>query len=82
MAQIKSVYNLQEKSRNRTGKSMPALAQDKQFSSVTSRSTVSQNSCGCFLGNLFQSNSGVPKMQTVEKGHLEEVKFRLLDWDD
>jgi hypothetical protein len=41
------------------------------------------NSCGCFLGNLFSStNSSQPKIQTIEKGHLEEVKFRVLDWEE
>jgi hypothetical protein len=38
-----------------------------------------ESNCACFLGNLFSGNQ--PKMQTIEKGHLEEVKFRVLNWD-
>ena len=47
------------------------------------RTNNTSNSCGCFLGNLFSSSSNTqPKMQTIEKGHLEEVKFRVLEWEE
>ena len=42
------------------------------------------SSCAYFLGNLFSSgNPQNDKSESViEKGHLEEVKFRVLEWAD
>lgn len=40
------------------------------------------NNCGCFFGGLFASAANGQRIQTIEKGHLEEVKFKVLDWQE
>ena len=44
--------------------------------------------CACFLSSLFSARPQqvmppqiAPKMQTIEKGQLEEIKFKVLRWD-